>query len=112
MGDGTSRMDNGQTDGLANGDLSVLLVVAPDPELEAEAAERAVRRLRSEIADLEVESVRSAPGAPAPEGAKGADPITLGAIVVAFGDTIEPERATEEERRTLVDAYIRRHSDG
>jgi len=62
----------------------VRLDVAPDPELEPEAAERVVRRLRAELDALDVESVRFAPGAAPPDGAKGADAVTLGAIIVAL----------------------------
>ena len=122
----------------------VLLAVVPDPELDLEAGERVARRLRAEIADLDVESVRFGPGVPPPDAAKGADAVTLGAIVVALsasggvltalietvrdwlarsstrhrvsvtidGDTIELERASDTERRDLIDAYIRRHTSG
>ncbi|MBT2393626.1 hypothetical protein J7E87_30515 [Streptomyces sp. ISL-1] len=68
----------------ADGVVNVLLVLAPDPELDPEAAERLARRLRAEIAELDVESVRPAPGGTAPDGAKGTDAVTLGAIVVAL----------------------------
>ncbi|MEU1055460.1 hypothetical protein ABZ397_23305 [Streptomyces sp. NPDC005876] len=78
--------DNASAGGrTGDGATEVLLVVAPDPELDAEAAERPVRRLRSEIAALDVDSVRAAPAGSAPAGAKGADPVTAGAIVVALG---------------------------
>ncbi|MFB6878959.1 hypothetical protein [Streptomyces sp. NPDC056323] len=121
----------------------MLLVLAPDPELDSETAERLMRRLRSEIAELDVDSVRPGPAAAAPDGAKGSDAVTLGAIVVALsasggvftalietvrdwlgrtsarhrisltidGDTIELERASDSERRDLIDAFIRRHTD-
>lgn len=122
-------------------DRDVRLVFTPDPEFDPEAAERLARRLRAEIAALDVESVRSEPGGPAPEGAKGGDVVTVGALVVALasggvftalidtvrdwlgrssarhrvsvtidGDTIELERATDAERSTLVEAYVRRHT--
>ncbi|MGX1913561.1 effector-associated constant component EACC1 [Streptomyces phaeochromogenes] len=70
--------------GGADGVMEVLLVIAPDPELDAEAAERPVRQLRAEIAGLDVDSVRPGPAGAAPDGAKGTDPLTLGAIVVAL----------------------------
>jgi hypothetical protein len=124
--------------------VDVLLVLAPDPELDTEAVERLMRGLRAEIVELDVESVRPGPSAAAPGGAKGSDPLTLGAVVVALsasggvfsvlvetvrdwlsrhsarhrvsltidGDTIELERASDAERRDLVDAYIRRHTGG
>jgi hypothetical protein len=123
--------------------MQVLLVVAPDPELDPEAGERVTRRLRAEIAELDVESVRPGPGVPAPDAAKGGEAVALGAVVVALsasggvftalietvrdwlarsaarhrvsltidGDTIELERASDAERRDLIDAYIRRHTD-
>ncbi|MFF3324544.1 hypothetical protein [Streptomyces sp. NPDC002889] len=123
--------------------LNVLLAILPDPELDQEVAERLARQLRSEIIELDVESVCPASHAPVPDGAKGTDAVTLGAIVVALsasggvftalvetvrdwlgrssarhrvsltidGDTIELERASVAERRDLIDAYIRRHTD-
>jgi hypothetical protein len=123
--------------------MNVMLLVAPDPEQDPEASERAARGLRAEIAELGgVEDVRSVPGGAPPEGAKGPDVVTAGALVVTLaasggvfttlvetlrdwlgrqsarhrisltidGDTIELERASEAERRDLVDAYIRRHA--
>ncbi|MER6425783.1 hypothetical protein [Streptomyces sp. NPDC001137] len=59
-------------------------MIAPDPEVEPEAVERLTRRLRIEIAELDIESLSPAPTGASPEGAKGADPVTLGAIVVAL----------------------------
>lgn len=54
--------------------VNVMLLVALDPETDSEAGERAARGLRAEIAELGgVEDVRSVPGGPAPEGAKGSD---------------------------------------
>ncbi|MFJ2829251.1 hypothetical protein ACIPC1_17035 [Streptomyces sp. NPDC087263] len=126
----------------ADNAMEVLLVVALDPELDPEAGERGARRLRAEIADLDVESVRPGPSATPPDAAKGADAVAVGAVVVALsasggvftalvetvrdwlarssarhrvsltidGDTIELERASEAERRDLIDAYIHRHT--
>ncbi|MFC8505066.1 hypothetical protein ACFU3J_29615 [Streptomyces sp. NPDC057411] len=65
-------------------DRDVRLVITPDPEFGPEAAERLTRRLRAEIAALDVGSVRSEPGGPAPDGAKSGDVVTLGALVVAL----------------------------
>jgi len=140
--DAAARADGSgqQLDGV----VDVLVVLAPDPELDAEAAERAARQLRLEITELDVESVRAVAAGPAPEGAKGGDAVAIGAVVVALsasggvftalvetvrewlgrsaarhrvsltidGDTIDLERATAQERRELVEAYIRRHSGG
>jgi hypothetical protein len=65
--------------------MRVRLFFVPDPELDPEAGERLIRQLRAEIAELDVESVRSEPFGTVPDGAKGTDPLTLGAIVVALG---------------------------
>ncbi|MEU6349818.1 hypothetical protein ABZ896_10890 [Streptomyces sp. NPDC047072] len=126
-----------------DGVLKVDVVVVPDPEVDPERAERVTRALRAEIAALDIESLHSRPAGPLPEGAKGTDPVTVGAMVVALsaaggvfpalidtvrdwlarsaarhrvsvtidGDTIELERATDAERRALIEAYVRRHRD-
>ncbi|MCX5262395.1 hypothetical protein OOK27_51260, partial [Streptomyces canus] len=54
--------------------VKVLLLIAPDPELDPEAGERLARQLRSEIAELDVESIGPGPGGIVPDGAKGPDP--------------------------------------
>lgn len=64
--------------------MSVLLELEPDPELDPEMTERLIRRLRAELAELEVELAELGAGGTAPAGAKAADPVTLGAIVVAL----------------------------
>ncbi|WP_327431495.1 effector-associated constant component EACC1 [Streptomyces sp. NBC_01236] len=73
-----------RTDHPADDLVNVILDFAPDPELDPETAERLARRLRAEIAELDVESVRTGPAAPAPDGAKGAEVVTLGVVVVAM----------------------------
>jgi hypothetical protein len=65
--------------GVTAGATSLLLVVAPDPELDAEAGERLTRQLRAEIAELDVESVGLAAGGSVPEGAKAAEGRCVGA---------------------------------
>ncbi|MDN3354287.1 hypothetical protein [Actinomadura sp. DC4] len=68
----------------ASGTASLSLVVHADPETDPERAERLVRLLRGELARLEVASVSTVAAGPPPERAKGTDPVTLGALVVAF----------------------------
>lgn len=126
------------------GTVMLRLLLTPDPEVDAEMADRLTRQLRAEIAGLDIESLDFVTGRSTPRGAKGADPVTLGAIAVALsasggvlpalvetlrdwlarngrrhrisvtinGDTIELEQASAEQRRALVDAYVRRHSGG
>ncbi|MFD8308495.1 hypothetical protein ACFV29_40180 [Streptomyces sp. NPDC059690] len=120
----------------------LLVVMAADPDGDLETVERQARRLRAEIAELDVESVQPVQGTAAPDGAKGTDAVTAGAILVALGasggvftalvetvrdwlarqsarqrvsitidgDTIELERASDDERRELVEAFVRRHT--
>ena len=80
----SASMRGGHTDQQADGAMKVLLVLSPDPELDSEAGERLTRQLRAEIAELDVESIRPGPGGPTPDGAKGTDPVTPGAMVVAL----------------------------
>lgn len=89
--------------------MAVMLVVAPDPEMDAEAAERPVRQLRAEIAGLDVDSVRPAPAGAAPDGAKGADSLTLGAIVVVLGASGGVFTALVETVRDWLDRSSARH---
>jgi Effector Associated Constant Component 1 len=137
-------MSSGDEGGRDDAVRQVRVVLEADPDTDPEAAERLARQLRAEIGELDVDSVVSMPGSAPPEGAKGADPVSVGALLVALstsggvftalvetlrdwlnrhgerhrisvtigGDTIALERATADERRELVDAYIRRHSGG
>ena len=77
-------MSSSDGDEGAGGIVNLLLVLEPDPELDPEACERLTRQLRSELAELDVESVVPAMGGTAPDGAKGTDPVTLGAVIVAL----------------------------
>ena len=77
-------MSSSEGDADAGGIVNVLLVLEPDPELDPEACERLTRWLRSELAELDVESVGLAAGGTVPDGAKGTDPVTLGAVIVAL----------------------------
>ena len=124
--------------------MDVLVILAPDPELDAEIADRTARQLRAELAQLDIESIRNAPGKPAPVHAKGVDGATVSDIIMTMsasggvltmaiaalrewlarqsrrhhisitidGDTLDLDHASDDERRRLVDAYVRRHSSG
>jgi hypothetical protein len=128
--------------GVTDGGVSLRIVVAPDPDLDAEKGERLTRQLRTEIAELDVESVDLAAESSVPDGAKAVDPAMVGAIVVALsasggvlptvvgtvrdwlgrqsrphrvsmtigGESIEMDRASADQQRALVDAFVRRHS--
>lgn len=69
------------------GDVSVIdvrVVLRTEPATDGEARERLLRGLRRELAELEIEGMRSVLDGSAPTGAKAADPVTIGAIVVAM----------------------------
>jgi hypothetical protein len=68
----------------ASGLVRVLVELEPDSEVDREHVERLTRQVRVELAELDVESVDFAAGGMAPEGTKTADPVTVGAIVVAL----------------------------
>jgi hypothetical protein len=59
-----------------------VLLLEPDDEADAEELDRLARRLRAELGELDVD-LRAVPGE-APEGAKAADPVTVGSLMVAF----------------------------
>ena len=59
------------------------LNVSLQDEVDGEELDRLTRRVRDEIAELEVEAVKLAPGTDLPAGAKG-DPITIGSIIVTL----------------------------
>ncbi|WP_326958788.1 effector-associated constant component EACC1 [Amycolatopsis sp. NBC_01286] len=64
--------------------VSVLLVVRPDAESDPDVAERLARQLRAELVELDVESTALVTDGASPDGAKGADAVTLGALVMAL----------------------------
>lgn len=91
------------------GVIRLRLALAPDPEFDANAGERLTRQLRSELAELDVESVRPAAGGAAPAGAKGPDPVTLGAIIVALSASGGVFTAVVETIRDWLDRHSGQH---
>lgn len=115
-------------------------MVEPAEETDPEVLDRLARRLRAEVAELDVDARLEAEEPP--DRAKSADAVTIGAIVVALsasggvftvlvetvrdwlrrqserhkvsitidGDTIELERADSAQKQALVDAYVARHT--
>lgn len=65
------------------GELAVALDAGPDYDAEERA--RLSQRLRSELLDLDVDAVRFAAGGAAPDGAKAAELLTVGGLVVVLG---------------------------
>ncbi len=60
------------------------LVVEPDADADPETADRLVRQLRTELENVDVDDVEPLGPEDVPEGAKGADPYSLGALVVTL----------------------------
>jgi stage V sporulation protein SpoVS len=58
------------------------------PGLDADAVAGLCRGLRSELLDLDVEDVRGAAAGAAPDGAKSAEAIAWGALVVALAPQV------------------------
>jgi hypothetical protein len=67
-----------------DGELTALVRLDCDPELDPETADRWARQLRAELAELDVGSVRLAPAAAPPGGTKAGDAVTIGAVLVAL----------------------------
>ncbi|WP_155544891.1 effector-associated constant component EACC1 [Amycolatopsis camponoti] len=59
-----------------------LVRLEADDEADAEELDRLARRLRAELGELDVD-LRAVPGE-VPDGAKSADPVTVGSLMVAF----------------------------
>jgi hypothetical protein len=99
---------------MSPGEVSVVrlvLTLAPDPEqeLDDEGCERLTRQLRAELAVLDVDSIDSVIGIAAPDGAKAADPVTLGAIVVALSASGGVFTSLIETLRNWLDRNSGRH---
>ncbi|MDF2267755.1 hypothetical protein P2Q00_20275 [Streptomyces coacervatus] len=89
--------------------LQVLLSIGFDPEVDPEPAERLTRQLRAEIAELDIESVGPARAGSGPNGAKGADVVTLGAVVVALSASGGVFTALIETLRDWLGRHSARH---
>ena len=89
--------------------MRLMLVVEPDPEVDPEVAERLVRGLRRELGELDVDAVGTAPAGAAPDGSKGADPVTVGALVVALSASGGVFTALIETLRGWLERQSGRH---
>jgi hypothetical protein len=67
-------------------DMTADLVVVLDAGADSDAEELAdlTRRLRTELLDLDIDSVEHVAGGVAPEGAKGVELLSIGGLVVQF----------------------------
>lgn len=60
------------------------LVVEPDADADPVEVDRLVRQLRTELQNADVEDVEPIGSEAVPEGAKGADPYSIGALLVTL----------------------------
>lgn len=121
--------------------LSELRVeLLPAPDIDAEEMAELTGRLRSELLDLDVNAVERAVSGAAPDAAKGADLLALGALVVQFadsamlqslvgvvgswlgrqdhrsikltldGDSLELSSVSTAEQQQLIDLWVNRHA--
>lgn len=108
---------------------------------DAEAAEfnDAASQLRSELLELDVDSVRAPSGGPAPPGTRGIEAAEIGTLLVAAGraaigpvvqaiqswiarrssrsvkltidgDSIELTNASADDQRQLIESFLTRHA--
>jgi hypothetical protein len=87
----------------------VYLTLVPDPDLDVEAGERLTRQLRAEIGELDVDSVARAPAGELPQGAKGVDPVTVGALIVALSASGGVITTLIGTLRDWLERHSRRH---
>ena len=118
--------------------LDVKVTVGPDGD--AEELAQATRQLRSELLDLDVDSVETPPTGEPPPGSRAVDVATLGALVVNMadsqllaavigtvrswlagssrrsiklglgGDVLELTGVSSKEQRRLTDEWLARHT--
>lgn len=89
--------------------VRVHLAIQSDDEFDPEHVERLTRQLRAELTDLDVEFVGLKSALPAPDNAKGTDPVTLGALIVALSASSGVFTALIETLRDWLDRHSGRH---
>jgi hypothetical protein len=62
----------------------LVVVVESEPDVDPDEVDRSVRQLRAELKDLDVESVTPVTRKIAPLGAKGVDPVSVGALLITL----------------------------
>lgn len=128
----------GGTGMIGRGD-QVLIEIEGDVGADTEELTNLARLLRDELLELDILSAEEVPGGVAPPGARGLDAAVVGQLIVELGpvvvrsimqvirswlnrsgarrvavridgDEIILDKATREERESLLDFFIARHS--
>ena len=71
--------------------ILLTLEVQGGPDATPEEIDGLARQLLDDLRELDVESAELLSAGPAPDGAKAADPVTLGALAVAVLPTVLPK---------------------
>lgn len=138
---GESDMDSESEDARSGDIMTVRFVIEPDEDWGSTMRDPLARRLRAELAELDVVSVALEAGGIAPERSKGLDAVMVGAVVEALSasggvlievvrdwlnrqsarhrisvsiddDSVELECASAAQKQQFVDAFIQRHAAG
>lgn len=90
----------------------LVLVVESEPDVDPDKVERSIRQLRAELKDLDVESIAPVNPENVPPGAKGVDPLSLGALLITLSATGGVLTLLVETARDWLarDAVVRRIS--
>lgn len=65
----------------------LLLILELEPDVDPEVTERSARQLRSELKEVDVESIIPLTSSDLPQGAKGTDPVSLGSLLITLSAT-------------------------
>jgi hypothetical protein len=119
--------------------LSLKIELSAGDDAGAEEQDEFTRALREELLQLDVDAVER-PAGVAPEGARGADAVALGTLLVTLGqgalgivssaigrwvarragrsvtleldgDRIELAGVSEEDQRRLIETFVARHAE-
>lgn len=119
--------------------LSLRVELEAGADAGPEEQDEFTRALREELLQLDVDAVER-PATDAPEGARGAEALTLGTLLVTFGqgalgivtsaigrwvarrggrsvtleldgDRIELSGVSEEDQRRLIETFVARHAE-
>jgi len=69
---------------LGSGHQELLVLLEPEIGVEDDERERLARQLRSELSELDIESLTAVGGSPAPAGSKGAEAFAWGDLLITL----------------------------
>jgi hypothetical protein len=126
---GESSVTQGGRGAVAATQGELALELDAGPEYDADERARLSSRLRAELLDLDVHAVHGVAGSPAPDGAKAADMLTVGGLVIVLGlqrhvlravvDTVvawlarqqaRSVKLTLDEQSQLMARWVERHA--